>query len=122
MTVTREKVHKYLGITIDFSEKGKVNFTMYYYISDMLEDLNKNKNTGEGSTPAGDHLFATNEYNTENLSKEETITFHYVTAKLLYLAKRSRPDLQLGVGNLCTRVKYPDKYDWKNLTRVMKYI
>ena len=45
-----------------------------------------------------------------------------MTEKLLYLAKRARPDLQLGVAFLCIRVKDPDKDDWKTLTRVMKYI
>ena len=45
-----------------------------------------------------------------------------MTAKLLYLAKRARPDLQLGVNFLCTSVKYPDKDDWKKLNRVTKYI
>ena len=29
LTFTRGKVHKYLGMTIDFSKKGKVKFTMY---------------------------------------------------------------------------------------------
>ena len=42
--------------------------------------------------------------------------------KLLYLAKRAISDLQLGIAFLFTRVKYPDKYDRKYLTRVMKYI
>ena len=41
---------------------------------------------------------------------------------MLYLAKRSRLDLELGVVLLYTRVKDPDKDDWNNLTQVMKYI
>ena len=56
------------------------------------------------------------------MSKEETITFHHVISKLLYLNKRARPELKLGVAFLCTRVKYPDKDDWKKLTQIMKYI
>ena len=46
LTVTRGKVHEYLGMTIDFSEKGKVKFTRYEYIKDMLKDIPKNINTG----------------------------------------------------------------------------
>ena len=42
--------------------------------------------------------------------------------KLLYLANRSRSDVKLGVKLFCTRVKYPDKYYWKNPTWVMIYI
>ena len=37
LTVTRGKVHEYLGMTIDYSEEGKVEFTMYDYIDDLLE-------------------------------------------------------------------------------------
>ena len=122
LKVTRGKVHKYLGITIDFSKKGKVKFTMYYYIANILEDINEDTKTGDAETPANDHMFTTNRDNPKNLRKEETITFHNVTAKLLYPAKRARPDLQLGVFFLCTRVKYTDKDDWNNPNRVMKYI
>ena len=122
LRVTCGKVHEYLGMTIYFCEKGKVKFTMYNYIAGMLEEIPEDTKTGESSTPSGDHLFTTNKYNTEKLIKEEIITFHHVTSKLLYLAKRARPDLQLCVTVLCTRVKDLDKDYWKKLTRVMKYI
>ena len=39
LTATHGKVHKYIGMNIDFSKKGKINFTIYDYIDDMLEDL-----------------------------------------------------------------------------------
>ena len=54
LTVTRVKVHKYLGMTIDFSENGKVKFTMHEYIYDMPEELPEDTKTGELSKPAGD--------------------------------------------------------------------
>ena len=79
-------------------------------------------NIGESATLAMDHLFTTNEDNLEKLSKEETITFHHVIEKLLYLDKRSIPDLQPYVTFIFTRVKDPDKYDCNNLTQIMKYI
>ena len=69
-----------------------------------------------------DHLFTINKDNPENLSKEGTIMLHHVTENMLYLAKRARPELQLGVNFLCTRMKGPDKDDWKKLTRLMRYI
>ena len=93
LIANRGNVHEYLGMTIEFYEKGKVKFTMYDYITNMLEEIHKDTNTGEAATPAGDHLFVTNEDNKDKLSKEETMTLNHVTAKLLYLAKRARPDL-----------------------------
>ena len=32
MTITRGKIHKYLGITIDYSSTGKLIFSMVIYI------------------------------------------------------------------------------------------
>ena len=122
LTATHGKVHEYLGMTIDFSDKDKLKFTMYDCIVNMLEELPEDMKTGEAATPAGDHMFTINEDNPEKLNQEDTIMFHRVTAKMLYLAKRSRPDLQLGVNFLCTRMKEPDKDDCKKLTRVMRYI
>ena len=37
ITITRGKVHDYLGMTIDFSETGSVKFTMVDYIHNILE-------------------------------------------------------------------------------------
>ena len=37
MKVHRGKVHKYLGITLDFSHKGKCRVSMYDYVDDILE-------------------------------------------------------------------------------------
>lgn len=48
--------------------------------------------------------------------------FHHNTAKLLFLCKRARPDVQTAVAFLSTRVKGPDRDDYKKLSRVMKYL
>ena len=36
MTITQGRVHKYLGITIDYSLPGKVIFSMINYIRKMI--------------------------------------------------------------------------------------
>lgn len=54
------------------------------------------------------------------LGEEKAIMFHHNVAKLLYLYKRARPDIQTAVAFLCTRVKSPDVDDYKKLGRVMK--
>ena len=41
LTVTRGKVHVYLGMTIDYSTEGKVRFSMIDYIKDILDDVCK---------------------------------------------------------------------------------
>jgi hypothetical protein len=48
--------------------------------------------------------------------------FHTTTAKLLYLSKRTRPDIQLPVLYLCTRVKEPTVDDDAKLLKVLGYL
>jgi hypothetical protein len=76
---------------------------------------------GENSTPAASFLFDVDE-DCEKLDAETSEMFHHNTAKLLFLCKRARPDIQTAVAFLCTRVKGPDTDDYKKLTRVMKYL
>ena len=59
LTATHGKFNEYLGTTIDFSKKGKIKFTKYDYISDMIEAVPEEINTGESETLDGDHLFTT---------------------------------------------------------------
>jgi hypothetical protein len=47
---------------------------------------------------------------------------HSTVAKLLFVAKRGRPDILLAVSFLTTRVKQPDEDDWKKLCRVLNYL
>ena len=45
------KIHEYLGMTFDWSVDGKVIFTMYDYLEDILAEAPDNFD-GEGVTPA----------------------------------------------------------------------
>ena len=54
-------------MAVDFSEKGKVKFTMYGNILEMIEDIPEGKNTGEASTPVRDNLLRINGYGLDNL-------------------------------------------------------
>ncbi len=48
--------------------------------------------------------------------------FHHNVAKMLFLCKLARPDIQTAVAFMCTRVNGPDIDDYKKLTLVMKYL
>jgi len=45
-----------------------------------------------------------------------------VTAKLLYISKRTRPEILFAVNFLCTRVQNPSVEDAVKLGRIMKYL
>jgi hypothetical protein len=53
------KIHGHLGMTIDYSEDGKVKLTMYDYLEDILEESPEDMK-GVTRTVASDHLFTVN--------------------------------------------------------------
>jgi hypothetical protein len=120
LTVTRGKVHDYLGLTLDFTEDGKVAIRMEDYVEGILEDAPDDMD-GEAPTPAAQHLFTVND-DGEKLGQDDADLFHQMTAKLLFLGKRGRPDIQAAVAFLTTRVKAPDTDDYKKLARTVKYL
>ena len=121
VTVCRGKIHNYLGLRMDFSEKGQVVLTMHDFISELLKEVPDELLRGPSSSPASNHLFQVNEA-AMKLNDETAVLYHHLTAKLLYLSKRTRPDLLTAVSFLCTRVQSPDADDWKKLGRCITYL
>ena len=121
LTITRGKVHEYLGMTIDYNVIGKVQVKMFDYINNTVKELPSDMD-GEAATPAPNHLFEVNHDNPTMLDKEQADLFHHHVAKLLFLCKRARPDIQTAVSFLCKRVKGPDTDDYKKLAWVMRYL
>jgi hypothetical protein len=120
LVVTRGTLHDYLGMTLDYSIDGKIMILMIDYIQAMLDELPTDMD-GEAATPAASHLFEVND-KAIPLDKETAELFHHLTAKLLFLCKRARPDIQTAVAFLTTRVRSPDEDDYKKLTRCMRYL
>ena len=109
--------HSYLGMTFDFSTAGEVHLTQEHYINELLDSV-----TIEGTavTPAASNLLNVSESPLlPALLKDD---FHSLTARLLYLAKRTRPDLLTAVSFLTTRTTAPTVADHKKLERAIKYL
>ena len=120
LTTSRGKVLEYLGLTLDYSERGKVKISMYDYIRKIVEESPEDMQ-GIAKTPASSHLFLTNP-DCKKLPENMAQLFHHITAKLLYLCKRTRQDIQTAVAFLCTRVKSPYMEDFRKLTCVIQYL
>ena len=72
-------------------------------------------------TPATRNLFETNE-KLSRFKPSKAEIFHHIVAKLLYVTKRARIDLQLVIAFLCTRVSKSTEEDWEKLQRLLKYV
>jgi len=91
---------------------------MNSYVNDMLIDCNV---TGLANSPAKNDLFHIKE-SADKLNSEDKEYFHSVVAKLLYLAKRVRPDILLAISYLASRVREPDSNDMNKLILVLNYL
>ena len=121
LTVTRGRVHEYLGMTIDFTVPGECAFSQFDYIKKMISLLPDSLKVNYRNTPAPEYLFKIDE-NSEPLDMKRKDEYHALVAKILWASQRSRPDIQLATGFHCTRVKDPREHDWRKLEYLLGYI
>ena len=93
---------------------------MFNYLHDIIDGL-PNEFRGKANSAASPHFFTIDE-EAEKLPLDKADMFCHYVAKLLFMAKRTRPNIQTAIVFLCARVKTPDVHDWKKLIRVMKYL
>ena len=123
MTVSRGKVHTYLGMTLDFSAPGEVSITMLDYIKEYLAAFDKAapKERGIKTSAAPSDLYTVRQ-DSAKLVKAKSEQFHSIVAKVLFATKRSRPDAGTSISYLTTRVREPNQDDWSKMVHLMKYI
>ena len=92
MTITGDKIHKYLGINIDYSSSVKLLFYAVNYIGNVINDIPEYIK-GESETPAKHQLFDIVEDATKP-SWTDADLFRQFLTHILYLENRSHTDLQ----------------------------
>ncbi|MBS1768271.1 MAG: hypothetical protein JSS77_01290 [Acidobacteria bacterium] len=118
INVYYDDVIDYLGMDFDYSKPGLVSISMKSLIDQVLNDIPVSK---ESRTPANIDLFSVDE-SSQQLDKEKKEKFHSIVAKLLYMAKRGRPDILTAVAFLTTRVLNSTEQDWMKLERIIQYL
>lgn len=112
LTVTRGKVHTFIGMKMTFRDDGKLEIDLSDYISEAIEEFG-DKLGSTVASPAGKWLFDVND-KAKKLTTDRSDIFHSTVAKLLWVAQRGRPDIGTAISFLCSRVKAPDIEDQKN--------
>ena len=111
-------VHSFLGLALDFSVKGEVKILMDGYIRDMIKCYNV---TRKAKSPARNDIFAINP-DSPLLSSSDKALYYSAAYKLLYVGKRTRPEILLAVNFLTTRAHNPTQEDMVKLHRVLEYL
>ena len=120
--IHRGKELTFLGMDIEFNEDKTVSITTPEYIDgaiEVFEEVDKLKGTVK--SPATKNLFIVDE-NSMPLTKKRHDIFHSVVASLLWIMKRSRPDIETAISFLCTRVSCSTDEDWEKLKRVLTFL
>jgi len=122
ITVSRGKVHDYLGMDLDYTGDRNVKISMIKYLKKIFVAFPEEiRSTAE--TPAAEYLFkVADEKDSKLLPEEQAQAFHHTVAQLLFLCMRARPDIQTAVSFLTKRVRAPDEHDWGKLKRVLRYL
>ena len=112
--------HTFHGMDIEFICGKKVTVSTPHHVDEDIEDFGETlKRNLEKSTTL--QLFTiTSE--AKELEDEKKERYHSITAKILWIMKRSRPNLETAVSFLCTRVQCPTKEDWGELMRFLNYL
>jgi len=113
LVISRGAKHDFLGINIKLRKYGLVEVEQHKQIEEVLARFGPFE-THKFNSSCTNHLWNVNE-NAEKLDKEKADLFHSVVAKLLYITKRSRPDIETAVAFLTTRVSKSDVDDLKKL-------
>jgi hypothetical protein len=109
MKMTRGKVHKYLGMMLDFAISKIVKVNMLEYVDEIIgswdkacSELNDGYKAISGckriATAAPNDLFKVDE-DAVKLDQVRAKAFHNITAKGIYVTKRVRPDISLSIAD-----------------------
>jgi Arginine methyltransferase-interacting protein, contains RING Zn-finger len=122
VSVERGDEISYLGMALKRCDDGSFEVSMEAYIKDILASFPEYESIKKCITPTTPQLFKSNSTAGKLLCQLAKERFHTTVARLLYLSKRGRPDIQLPVLHLCSRVKAPTTDDELKLKRVLGYL
>jgi hypothetical protein len=121
LVLSRGDKHTLLGMHITMNrEKKQVEIEMVDQLKEAIKLFGEEVDD-RVTSPATKSLFLVNE-KCEQLDEAKSEIFHSVVAKLLFIMKRARPDLEPTISFLMKRVSKSDTDDWKKLKRCLGFI
>jgi hypothetical protein len=124
LTVNRGKIHNYLGMNMVFGTRC-VRVSMDSHVKDVIQSyqslFKRELPSRVPSSPSTADLFTVLE-ESRPLDGADREAFHTVVAKILFIAKRVRPDVLAPVFFLSGRVRDPTESDQAKLERLITFI
>ena len=128
LKVRRGLTHNYLGMVLDFSLKGVVTISQSGMIEEIVSapgitDLTAIVGSTEDrpKTPCTEQLFRCTE-SSPVLDQSLAKIVHSLTARILFIANRARPDLLTFISFMTKKVLSPTHEDGRKLLRALRYL
>ena len=90
------------------------------YIEECIDSYEETINR-KIPTPSRDNLFGIDDLS-QQLTTDRVSISHHIVAKLLYVFKRTRLDIDRTIAFMCTRVSKSTQEDWIKLRRLLEYL
>ena len=90
---SRSQKHDYLGMDLNFTEKGEIGLSMIPYIDMRIKDFSEKIKSSSPFPHIGNLFKVMDEEESKFLSQEQAVIFHHSIAQLLFLALRTRKEL-----------------------------
>ena len=113
LTVTRGNKHRFLGMNITINEEKNIKIEMKNQLLNMINMFAcaKGQDIEEIVTSSTQKNLRDMNPDFKPLSSEKKENCHSIVATLLWIMKRTKPDLETAVGFLCIRVSKSNKDD-----------
>mmetsp|Transcript_45473 Transcript_45473/g.67010 ORF Transcript_45473/g.67010 Transcript_45473/m.67010 type:complete len:226 (-) Transcript_45473:536-1213(-) len=114
LVINRSDEHNFSGMKITMDRKRE---NVVIGTRDQLQeafDMFEEGLDGSVVSPANKNLFITYDGLSNELSEARSAIFHSVTAKLLFIMKRGRPDIETTISYLMFHVSKSNEKDWEN--------
>eukprot|EP00559_Dactyliosolen_fragilissimus_P004407 CAMPEP_0184869810 /NCGR_PEP_ID=MMETSP0580-20130426/35392_1 /TAXON_ID=1118495 /ORGANISM="Dactyliosolen fragilissimus" /LENGTH=180 /DNA_ID=CAMNT_0027371541 /DNA_START=24 /DNA_END=566 /DNA_ORIENTATION=- len=120
LKITQGKRHNLLGMDIIINNDKTISIDMSKYLEEIWDEYKYDLKSIE-TTPVKIDLFEIDP-DSPLLVDYNADIFHSTTAKLLWVSKCGRPDLELKVSFLCTRVKASTVEDKTKVERLLSFV
>ena len=123
LVTSRGNKHDLLGMKLELDRKNKrvlIDTSDHIQEAIVMFEQQGDEVAGEVSNP-GNNQFYKEKIKSDQLVAHQADIFHSTVAKLLFIGKRGRPDLEPYIAYLCTRVNKSTNDDWNKLKRVLQF-
>ena len=86
LKATEGSRHEFLGMILDYSNKGEVKVDMTKYVDEMIKEFKEHMGEHTAKTPAANWLFEVRKHG-KKLTEERKQEFHTMVAKALFLCR-----------------------------------